>query len=123
MENYVYYVYSLIIILIVIVAWIFYDLFSKIGKKDNERSDIKKLFNAMERDGNLYFKFHGYDVIVTFKPDMKVSIVHNRDIENIESPKGAKLTPLYLTFKVKNAKEIGEKLENYTEFLDSIPIQ
>ncbi len=123
MDNYIYYVYIIMILAAIIVAWIFYDFFSKIGRKDRTREKIKKMFNASERDEDLYFKFRGYDVIMTFKPDIKVSIVHNKNVENVSSPKGAKLTPLYLSFKVRNIREIGEKLDEYVDFIDSIPTQ
>ena len=123
MGDYIYYIYFLIILLAIIVSWVIYDFFAKIGRKDRVRKKIKKMFNAMEEDGNLYFNFHGYDVIITFQPDIKVSIVHNKNVEGMSSPKGAKLTPLYLTFKVKNTRKIGEKLEDYIDFIDSIPTQ
>ena len=123
MDDYIYYLYTLIILLAIIVAWIFYDLFSKISKKEKVAREIKKMFNAKELDGEIYFNFRGYDVIITLKPEIKASIIHNRNVEGIKSPKGTKLTPLYLTFKIKNVGKMGDKLEEYVDFLNSIPTQ
>ncbi len=104
-------------------SMLIYLLFRVMGGKEKVKSEIKSAFNAKERDGTLIFKYRGYDVMVTFKPDVKVSVLHNKNVEDVKAPKGAKLTPLYLIFRIKKSRELGEKLDRYTEFLDSIPTQ
>ncbi len=116
-----YYALAILIVLLFIGAFIFYLLFSKTMENRKMRDEIIRNFNAENRDGELYFKFRGYDVIITLKPTPKASILHNKNVEDIKSPKGAKLTPLYLIFPVKKVDKLGENLEKFTDFLDSIP--
>ncbi len=110
-----------IIFILGIGAMIFYMLITKSTENKRMKREIMRKFKAEEKDGSLYFKYRDYDIIITFKPKVRVSILHNKDVENIKAPKGAKLTPLYLIFPIKKAGEIGEKLDEYIEFLESIP--
>ncbi len=114
---------ALIILLAIFVffAILIYLIFHLTADKKKLKREIKEMFNAKEKDGDLQFNYRNHDVVVTFRPEVKVSILHNRDVGEVKSPPGARLTPLYLTFKIKKSSEIGEKLDKYIEFLESIP--
>ncbi len=116
-----YYALMLLFIFLLLGSFIFYLLIVKIMGNKKMKEEIIRKFNAQDRNGELYFKFRGYDVIITLKPEAKASILHNRNVDNVKTLKGAKLTPLYLIFPVKKVDKLGENLEKYTEFLDSIP--
>ena len=118
-----YYALIILFVLLFIGAFIFYLIMAKSTGNRKIRNEIVRKFDAQDRNGELYFQFRGYDVVITLKPAPKASILHNRNVENIKSPKGAKLTPLYLIFPVKKIDRLGEDLQKYTEFLDSIPIR
>ncbi len=117
----VYFILILILFIQGLGAAIIYLLITRTIGSKKMKKEILRRFEAKERDDELYIKFRGYDVIITLKPRAKVSILHNRDVEGIRSPKGAKLTPLYLIFPIKSVEEIGEKLDEYIDFLESIP--
>ena len=116
-----YYAFALLILILLIGAFIVYLLIKKMMGDGKIKEEIIRKFNARERNGDLYLNFRGYDVIITLKPEPKASILHEKDVENVKSPKGAKLTPMYLIFPVKKIEKLGEDLQKYTEFLDSIP--
>ena len=116
-----YYAFALLILILLIGAFIVYLLIKKMMGDGKIKEEIIRKFNARERNGDLYLNFRGYDVIITLKPEPKASILHEKDVENVKSPKGAKLTPMYLIFPVKKVEKLGEDLQKYTEFLDSIP--
>ncbi len=116
--------YELLIIILVIFllfAVLLYVMFYLMSGKKKLKKEIREMFGAKEKDGDLHFVYRNHDVVVTFRPEVKVSILHNRDVENVKSPSGANLTPMYLIFKVKKSSEIGEKLDKYIDFLESIP--
>ena len=104
-------------------ALLIYIIFSMTTPKERLRLEIKNMFDAKESDGDLIFTYRGYDVIVTFRPRTKVSIMHNRNVEGVHAPRGASLTPMYLIFKIKKAEELVKKLDEYVDFLDAIPTQ
>jgi hypothetical protein len=105
------------------LAIIVYLLFRMLEKKNKIKEEIKRMFNAKEQDGDLRFSYRNYEVLVTFRPDVKVSILHDRDVEDVKSPQGAQLTPMYLIFKVKKSEELAQRLDAYIDFLNSIPTQ
>ncbi len=111
----------LLLVIFGIFAVIIYAIFSLVAKKKKLKNEIKGMFKARESGDDLIFKYRGYDVLVTFRPEVKVSILHDKDVEEVKSPSGAELTPMYLIFKVKKAEEIVAKLDRYIDFLDSIP--
>ncbi len=116
------------ILIILIVLSLFFGILifilsRMLSSKNKEKEEIKRMFNARESGGDLRFNYRNYDVLVTFRPDIKVSILHSKDVEDVKPPQGAQLTPMYLIFRAKKAKEIGEKIDKYVEFLESIPTQ
>ncbi len=118
------YALFVVIMIAVIGALIFYTIFSALSSKKGMQEKICNVFNAERKGDMIYFKHKGYDVIVTFKPDVKVNIVHNKDVMdmgNVKPPHGMKLTPLYLSFKIKKVEELTEKLNEAVEFIESIP--
>jgi|GEM_PF-2712717 len=118
------YLYVFILLATILFAYIIYVLFSKIGKKEKIREDIRKLFGAKEYEDALHFTYRGYEILATFRPDVKVSISHNKDVEKAKDiPKGMKLTPMFLIIKIKRREEIKEKIDEGIEFLESIPTQ
>lgn len=113
----------LFLIIFALFAVIVYTIFYLIGDKKKIRYEIKKMFNAKESNGYLRFKYRNYDVMVTFRPDVKVSVLHNKNIDKEKAPAGARLTPIYLIFKIRKSREIVEKLDRYIDFLNTIPTQ
>ncbi len=107
----------------VILALLAYSLIRLLTTPIKIKEEIKNMFDADEKDGCLVFKYRNYDVIATFKPVVKISVVHNKKTIDIKPPHGATLTPIYLIFKIKKPKEMVEKLDKYMDFLDSIPTQ
>jgi len=118
------YLYIFIILAAILLAYIIYILFAKIGKKERIREDIMKLFNAKEYGDALQFTYRGYQILVTFRPDVKINISHNKNIEGTRNiPKGMKLTPMFLIIRIRKREEIKEKIDEGVSFLDSIPTQ
>ena len=118
------YLYIFIILALILLAYIFYVLLSKMGRKDKIREEFRRIFNAEDYGEALKFQYRGYLFLVTFRPDVKVSISHNKDVENVKNvPKGMKLTPMFLIIKIKKADEIKKRIDEGVEFLSSIPTQ
>ncbi len=111
----------LLLFLFVSFGAMIYIIFSLTSSKIKMKNEIKRMFNAKESGNDLLFKYRGYDIIATFRPNVKISIVHNRDVEGINAPKGATLTPMYLIFKVKKTGDLPAMLDTYIDFLNSIP--
>ncbi len=118
------YLYIFVILGLILLAYILYVLISKIGKKEKIREEFLRIFNAQEYGDALKFDYRGYLFLVTFRPDVKVSISHNKNVENVKNvPKGMKLTPMFLIIKIKRAEEIKNKVDEGVNFLNSIPTQ
>ncbi len=111
----------LLLILFIFFGAMVYLIFSLTSSKIKMKTEIKRMFNTKESGNDLLFKYRGYDIIATFRPHVKISIVHNRDVEGIKAPKGATLTPMYLIFKVKKTGDLPTMLDTYIDFLNSIP--
>ncbi|NPA74612.1 MAG: hypothetical protein GXO25_00850 [Euryarchaeota archaeon] len=110
-------------VLFALFALIIYVLFRMLGSKNKMKDEIRSMFNARDYGDGLRFKYRNYDVLVTFRPDVKVSILHGKNVEEQHSPPGAQLTPMYLIFRIRKSEEIVGKLDKYVDFLDSIPTQ
>ncbi len=85
------------------------------------KKSIAELFNAKEygeKGDALIFNYRDYDVIATFRGEVKLSIIHNREIGDAKAPKGMKLTPLYLIIKVRRGDEPRKLLDGAIEFLE-----
>ncbi len=118
------YIYIFIILGLILLAYILYVFISKVGKKEKMREEFLHIFNAEEYGDALKFNYRGYLFLVTFRPDVKVSISHNKNVENVKNvPKGMKLTPMFLIMKIKKPEEIKKKVDAGVDFLNSIPTQ
>ena len=118
------YLYIFVILGLILLAYILYVLISKIGKKEKIRKEFLRIFNAQEYGDALKFDYRGYLFLVTFRPDVKVSVSHNKNVENVKNvPKGMKLTPMFLIIKIKKTEEIKNKVDEGVNFLNSIPTQ
>ncbi len=117
------YIYLFLILALAILAWIIYAVLSKFSKNRGIKESIRKMFNAEDYGDALKFEYRNYTILATFRPDIKLSISHDRNIEGIAAPKGMLLTPLFLILKIKKKDEIKEKLDRAIDFLNSIPTQ
>jgi len=117
------YIYLFLILVFAILAWIIYAAISKISKNRGIKESIRKMFNAEDYGDALKFEYRNYTVLATFRPDIKLSISHDKNVEGISAPKGMLLTPLFLILKIKKKDEIKEKLDRAIDFLNSIPTQ
>ena len=117
------YIYLFLILALAILAWIIYAALSKFSKNRGIKESIRKMFNAEDYGDALKFEYRNYTILATFRPDIKLSISHDKNIEGIAAPKGMLLTPLFLILKIKKKDEIKEKLDRAIDFLNSIPTQ
>ncbi len=117
------YIYLFLLLGVAILAWLIYVIITKIEKNKRIKEEIREIFNAQDYDDALKFDYKNYTVLVTFRPDVKFSISHNKEVKGITAPKGMILTPLFLIFKVKKKDEMREKLDAAIDFLNSIPTQ
>jgi len=117
------YIYLFLILGFAILAWIIYVLISKIYKNKGIKESIRVMFKAEDYGDALKFEYRNYTVLATFRPDIKLSISHDKNVEGIPAPKGMLLTPLFLILKIKKKDEIKEKLDRAIDFLNSIPTQ
>ncbi len=117
------YLYLIFSFAIALLAWMVYVLISKTISNRKIREEIIELFNAQEYGDALKFEYRGYTMLATFRPDIKISISHEKDIENVRAPHGMKLTPMFLIIKIKRKEEIMEKVNEAVKFIDSIPTQ
>ncbi len=116
------YLAVILLFLAAIGGAILYLIFTKLsgGKKVKER--VLREFDGEALDNAVSFKFEGYEVLATFRSELKFSILHNlgdEKVRNIRVPKNMKLTPLYLIVRVKNTKNMREKLIEAVNFLKS----
>ena len=118
------YIYLIFIIAVALLAYLIYVILSRVSKKEKMREEIIKFFNAEEYGDALRFTYRGYQILATFRPDVKISISHDKDVENAKNvPKGMKLTPMFLIIKIKKREEIKERIDEGVDFLESIPTQ
>ena len=117
------YIYLFLILALVILAWMVYNIISKMYKNRGIKESIREMFKAEDCDDALKFEYRDYTVLATFRPDIKLSISHDKNVEGISAPKGMHLTPLFLILKIKKKDEIKEKLDRAIDFLNSIPTQ
>jgi hypothetical protein len=117
------YIYAFTIFGLGLLAWMIYFLISKIAKNRGIKDEIREMFNAEDYGDALKFEYRNYTVLATFRPDIKFSIAHDKNVEGLEAPKGMKLTPLFLIIKIRKKREIREKLDVAIDFLNSIPTQ
>lgn len=117
------YLYIIILFAISLIAWMVYLLISKGTRKKGIRKEIRQIFNAQDYGDSLKFEYRGYTMLATFRPDVKISIFHERQIEGVKPPRGMKLTPMFLIIKIRRGEEIKGKVDEAVDFLNSIPTQ
>lgn len=112
------------VIALIIFAFLFsillYIFISKITIRKKFRKEIKETFNAKEYGDALRFNYRGYDVLATFRGDVKFSVLHNKEYRKEKPPKGMKLTPLYLIIKIKKISDMRKLLDEGIDFLESL---
>jgi len=114
------YIIGILLSLSLLGAMIFYILVAKLTVKKKIKKELSTTFGGKDEGDSLKFKYRGYDIIATFRGEVKLSIVHNCKYEkNTVPPKGMKFTPLYLTFRV-GKKDWRERLEEAIDFLQSM---
>ncbi len=117
------YLYLIVLFAVFLIAWMVYLIISKGTQKRRIREEIRHIFNAVDYGDALKFEYRGYTMLATFRPEVKISIFHEKGVESVKPPRGMKLTPMFLIIKIKCREEIKEKVDVAVDFLNSIPTQ
>jgi hypothetical protein len=111
----------LILVLSLTIILVILEVYRRRKKQLEIIEYLSREFGAKDYGKAMRFEYRGYDVYITFSSGVKVSISHNKEVKGIRAPKGMKLTPMFLTLKIKKKEELREKLDEGIEFLNSIP--
>ncbi len=111
----------LILVLVLTILVSILALYRQRKKNRKIAEELRREFGAKDYGGAMRFEYKGYDVYITFSSGAKVSVSHNGEIKGLKAPKGMKLTPMFLTFKITRKEDLKGKLEEAISFLDSIP--
>ncbi len=115
------YVFTIILFLAAFSAALFYMVLSRITLRKRAREKIVRIFHAKEFGDALRFTYSGYDVIATVRGRVRLSILHEKELENrLKAPKGMKLTPLYLIVEIKGKENMRKKLDEAIAFLENL---
>ena len=121
----------------IIIILIIFDIASKLKRN-------RKLFQKLEKynvkiDGkNVYLNYRNYDIIISLRTS-DFSIVHNKDVKGITRKysffcfgplknkikdskinNSFKISPLYITFRIKNTDEMDKYLNDFINLAEDL---
>lgn len=120
---------------IIIILLVVLDVFSKLKRNQKLSKKLQK-YDIKKEGKTVYINYRSYDIIISLRTS-EFSIVHNKDIngithkysflcfgplknkiKHIKIMKSFKISPLYITFKIKNPNEMDEYLNKFISLVE-----